>query len=150
MKRRGAVWVVVQFTLLACVAFAPQVGPAWRNLGVIVFAGWLSMFCSIALFIWSAVKLGSTFTPFPRPIENGQLVTRGAYGLVRHPMYFAAIIGPLGLALVTSSWLRLALTVVLIIFFDLKAGREERWLVEVYPGYSSYKARVKRLIPLIY
>lgn len=150
MNRRGGVWVVVQFALLVLLAFAPQIGPAWPKLGIVVFAGWLAMVCSVALFVWSKVTLGSSFTPFPRPIENGELVTSGAYGLIRHPMYLAAIIGPFGLAIATSNWSRLAITVALIIFFDVKSRREERWLVEVYPGYALYKSRVKRIIPFIY
>lgn len=150
MNRRGAVWVVVQFSLLLLLGFTPQVGPAWPKLGIFVFAGWLAMLCSMALFFWSLASLGRSFTPFPHPIEDGKLVTSGAYGLIRHPMYFAAIIGPLGLAMVTSNWLRLVITVSLIVFFDLKSRHEERWLADKYPGYSLYKSRVKRIIPFIY
>lgn len=150
MNQRGAVWVAGQVGLLVCLGFAPQIGPAWPKLGAVVFFGWLAMFCSVALFVWSTITLGSSFTPFPRPIDDGRLVTTGAYSLVRHPMYLAAIFGGLGLALVTASWSRLAVTTALFIFFDLKSRREERWLVDVYAGYSFYKSKVKRIVPTIY
>ena len=38
----------------------------------------------------------------------------------------------------------------LFIFFDLKSGREEEWLVEVYPVYGAYRQRVKKLVPWVY
>jgi protein-S-isoprenylcysteine O-methyltransferase Ste14 len=77
-------------------------------------------------------------------------VTHGAYGFVRHPIYSAVIIGAAGLGLITENWLRLAITVLLVIFFDSKARVEERWLEEKYPNYAAYKTRVKKLIPWVY
>jgi protein-S-isoprenylcysteine O-methyltransferase Ste14 len=35
-------------------------------------------------------------------------------------------------------------------FFDLKARREEAWLLDAYPGYAAYRARVRKLVPFIY
>jgi protein-S-isoprenylcysteine O-methyltransferase Ste14 len=69
---------------------------------------------------------------------------------VRHPIYFAVLLGCLGLALASQSPLRLLLTLALLVFFDRKARREEIWLQEQYPEYASYKIRVKKLIPWIY
>jgi protein-S-isoprenylcysteine O-methyltransferase Ste14 len=47
--------------------------------------------------------------------------------------------------LATTIPLRLALA--LLIFFDLKARREESWLEQPYPEYASYQKRVKKLVP---
>jgi protein-S-isoprenylcysteine O-methyltransferase Ste14 len=38
----------------------------------------------------------------------------------------------------------------LLIFFDLKARREERWLEAKFSGYTAYKQRTKKLIPFVY
>ena len=35
-------------------------------------------------------------------------------------------------------------------FFDLKARREEAWLVAAYPAYAAYRARVRKLVPFIH
>jgi protein-S-isoprenylcysteine O-methyltransferase Ste14 len=38
----------------------------------------------------------------------------------------------------------------LFFLFDVKARREEVWLVERFPDYRDYQRRVKKLIPAIY
>ena len=38
----------------------------------------------------------------------------------------------------------------LLAFFDVKARREEAWLVAAYPGYAAYRRRVRKLVPLVY
>jgi protein-S-isoprenylcysteine O-methyltransferase Ste14 len=38
----------------------------------------------------------------------------------------------------------------LLVFFDVKARREERWLCEKVAGYAAYQLRARRLIPFIY
>jgi protein-S-isoprenylcysteine O-methyltransferase Ste14 len=150
MNHRGEFWVLAQFLLLALLFLVPYNDPAWPYPTMFLATGVLLMACSIGFVLWSGTTLGRMFTPFPRPLPNGQLVTTGAYRLVRHPMYFAAIVGPLGLALVTSSWLRLGITLALAVFFDQKARREERWLRQAYAGYAAYAQRVRRLVPGLY
>jgi len=49
-----------------------------------------------------------------------------------------------------QGWMTLVYAVVLMVFFDLKARREERWLREEVPGYADYQKRVHRLIPFLY
>lgn len=36
------------------------------------------------------------------------------------------------------------------IFFDTKAGVEERWLTKRFPEYAAYRRRVRKLIPFVY
>lgn len=150
MGRRGEVWVVVQAVLLGLFLVVPGVGPPWPNPAVFQSIGWVFALSGILLLTWSTLNLGRSFTPFPRPVPKGQLVTTGAYRFVRHPIYFAVLIGCIGLALITLSPLRLMLALAIFVFFDLKARREEIWLQEQYPEYATYKKRVKKLIPWIY
>ena len=44
----------------------------------------------------------------------------------------------------------MAIAGVLFVFFDVKARREEAWLVAAFPGYAAYRRRVRKLIPLVY
>lgn len=147
---RGEVWVVIQVLLFALFILTPQAGPAWpaptafRIAGAAVIAG------GIAVLYNSVVALGKSLTPFPRPLPTAELVTTGAYRLVRHPIYFGVLLAALGISLLTLSPLRLVLTLLLGVFFDRKATREERWLVDRYPGYPAYQARVRKLVPYLY
>ena len=150
MGSRGELWVVVQAVLLILLIAVPAWGPAWPAAAIFHTVGWGFVAFAATLLTWSASGLGRSLTPFPRPAPDGRLVTSGAYRFVRHPIYFAVLIGALGFSLATMSPLRIAVTLLLFFFFDMKARREERWLQERYPEYAAYKSRVKKLIPWIY
>ena len=149
MGRRGEGWFVVQLVLFAIILLAPPVPPMtfplWLRilgLGILVIGG--------VFGTGGVLALGSNLTAFPRPIAGGTLVTTGVYSYVRHPIYTGLILGTLGLGLFRASLLGIGLAVVLFIFFDLKARREEKWLVEAYPGYEAYRKRAKKLLPWVY
>ncbi len=150
MGRRGESWVLVQAILLLLFLFVPHVGPEWAHPALFRLIGAALAVAGMLLLAWSAVNLGRSLTPFPRPLPQGKLVTGGAYRFVRHPIYFAVLAVCVGLGLATWSPLRLVLAAALLVFFDLKARREETWLQERYPEYASYRQRVKKLIPWIY
>lgn len=149
MGARGEGWVALQAGLLILYATAPKAGLVWTS-PIPAIVGWVLVLAGTGLLIWSALNLGRSLTPLPRPLPDGRLVTHGAYGRVRHPIYSAVIICAAGFGLITESWLRLAMTALLFLFFDRKAQAEERWLVEKYPEYATYKTRVKKLIPWVY
>jgi protein-S-isoprenylcysteine O-methyltransferase Ste14 len=96
------------------------------------------------------LALGRNLTPFPKPIQGGKLVMHGPYRFVRHPIYAGLIFSTLGWALVRANLLGLALVMLLLLFFDLKSRREERWLREAYPEYEAYQQRVHKLAPWVY
>jgi protein-S-isoprenylcysteine O-methyltransferase Ste14 len=42
-------------------------------------------------------------------------------------------------------------TALLAVLFDLKARREEAWLIERFPEYADYRARTpRRFVPWLY
>jgi protein-S-isoprenylcysteine O-methyltransferase Ste14 len=122
--------------------------PLWLELKWIM-VGFLGLGSAI-LFIKGLIDLGKNLTPLPYPIEDGELVTTGVYQLVRHPLYSGVILGCLGMTIFWESVSHLILTVLLLIFFDIKARKEEVFLREKYVNYSEYQQRVKKLIPGIY
>lgn len=145
---RGGLWIAAQGPLmLAAIALPPWFG---RYQPMIAWLGIAMMAAGLALGLWSRRSLGGSFTPFPRPAEGGAQVTRGPYRFVRHPMYAAIIATFAGWALVWGSVAGGVATALLLVFFDLKSRREERWLEEAYPGYADYRRRVRRFLPLIY
>jgi protein-S-isoprenylcysteine O-methyltransferase Ste14 len=104
----------------------------------------------LILIIKGLIDLGKNLTPLPYPIENGELVQTGIYRIVRHPLYSGLILATLGWTLFQMSISHLIASAILIIFFEIKANREEAWLTKKYPDYSEYSQRVKKLIPGIY
>ena len=85
-----------------------------------------------------------------RHLYERTLVQRGAYGIVRHPIYSGLITGAFGWALLNTSVVTLIYASVLLVFFDIKSRREERWLARKFPEYAAYQRRVRKLIPFVY
>lgn len=95
--------------------------------------------------IWSLATLGRCFGLFP---EARGLVTRGAYRVVRHPVYLGEVISAVGLLLAKPNPL---IVLLFLAFVGLQYWRtmyEERALSAAFPeDYPSYAARVPRLLP---
>jgi protein-S-isoprenylcysteine O-methyltransferase Ste14 len=150
---RGEGWVALQAVLgAAIVVVGPVAGGAWSGPAATVAtaAGLILLVGGGMLTIRGMLDLGAGLTPLPRPREGAVLMEHGAYALCRHPIYGGQVLAAAGWSLVLASPAALLLSVFLLGFFDLKSRREERWLVERYPGYPAYQARTKRLIPFIH
>jgi protein-S-isoprenylcysteine O-methyltransferase Ste14 len=152
LGRRGEGWFFAQLMLFAAIAVAGAVGPAWGDplRAASLVLGVLLACCGGLLSFRGLVDLDGNLTPFPRPLPGGHMVDRGAYGLVRHPIYGGLIGGAFGWGLATASPLAILGAVVLVGFFDLKSRREELWLAQRYDGYLAYRARTRRLLPWLY
>jgi len=151
-RARGGGWVAMQMVLLA-VAFliplwfgqpAAGVSTGWKA------AGWVLIAIGAVFFVLGAVALGRALTPFPQPLAEAELHTGGIYAWVRHPIYSGLLWVLVGWSLRSLSIAGLLFDVVLLVFFDRKAAREEQWLLAKYPDYAVYRRRVRKLIPWIY
>jgi protein-S-isoprenylcysteine O-methyltransferase Ste14 len=154
---RGEGWVALQFGAIALVILAGRLGTAVAigDAGLQSTAKLLGNLLVVVglfvLFVGAVLLRGAgAFTVFPRPIAGGQLVESGPFRLVRHPVYTGLILASIGSVLVRPSLFALVAAMLLFVILDLKRRREERWLLERYPGYAVYRARTKALIPWVY
>ncbi len=149
---RGEGWVVAQFVLLAAIALSALLGLGWTGTLATAapLAGVALMIAGGALVVLGGVQLGSSLTPFPAPRPGGELSASGVYALARHPMYGGGILIALGWSLLFASVVGLLLTVALAVFFELKARREEAWLMAKFAGYAAYRERTRRFVPGVY
>jgi protein-S-isoprenylcysteine O-methyltransferase Ste14 len=148
--QRGGWWVVGQLMLMLAVAI---LGVACRDASkhpLFVLCGRLFLSASALCALFGGMALGRNLTPFPKPLARTQLVQRGIYGLLRHPLYTAVMCAAVGWSLIRSSSSAFAASVVMALFFDAKARLEERWLRRQFPDYPRYAQRVRRFIPWIY
>src|SRR6266487_2967217 len=149
---RGEGWVVLQLLLVAAIAGCGFVGVYWPG-SVESFFGVLGLLLAVVgafLVVLGVLSLGSSFTPLPRPRARTRLGEAGIFRLVRHPVYGGAILVGLGWSLADAP-LGLIPTALLALLFDLKARREEAWLIERFPRYAAYRARTPRgFVPWLY
>lgn len=150
---RGEGWVLLQVALLGLVALAGLwTGGAWDGplAPIAAVVGLGLMVVGAALLGRGLIDLGRNLTPVPHPRDDAELIESGVYAYLRHPMYSALIATAVGWGLVVASPWALLLAAGLAVFFDLKARREEAWLVQRYARYADYMTRSRRLIPGLY
>ena len=97
-----------------------------------------------SIFILIAIKdLGRNLSPFPKPKANSNLVTKGIYRFMRHPMYYSLIIISFGVFLTKLSIYYLCLTITLALLIKFKIILEEQYLKNKFKNYFLYKNVVK-------
>jgi protein-S-isoprenylcysteine O-methyltransferase Ste14 len=147
---RGEWWVVGQGILLAALGLAPASRP-WSipRTPNTVLGGVLAIL-GLGLAAWAVAALGSSLTPLPVPKRRAVLVDSGPYALVRHPIYGGLILTGVGWALLRGGPLHLPLAYALAFYLNMKASREERFLLVRFPEYRAYLERTRRrLIPWV-
>jgi protein-S-isoprenylcysteine O-methyltransferase Ste14 len=150
---RGEYLVLLQFLLAGMFVLTPP-WPDLRGSGPFLAtapARWLVLgLCSIAaaVFLFGGIlSIRRYLTPLPYPVDENRLVRSGVYKLVRHPIYTSMLLAAFGLTVFSASLAHLALSVVIFMFFDSKASKEEAWLTERHPDYPGYAERTGKFFP---
>jgi len=96
------------------------------------------------IIAWAGVVLCVTVK------EGHELIERGPYRLVRHPIYTGLIAMFLGTVIVLGHVAGIAGLVLVFVSFWIKLRDEERIMLKQFPDqYAAYQLRAKRIIPFI-
>ena len=107
------------------------------------FLGILIIIIALVIMLVSIKDLGRNLSPFPRPINNSNLVTSGIYRFTRHPMYYSLIFISTGVLIIKLSIYYLFLTISLFLIIKFKIALEEKYLINKFMNYLLYKNEVK-------
>lgn len=103
----------------------------------------------ISVGILAAIEL-RRFNLVPEIRKGSNLVTKGLYEYIRHPMYSAILLTCLAVLVDHLTFLRFVAYVLLLTVLVVKLRIEERLLEHKFPEYKEYKKKTKRLLPYIY
>ncbi|WP_254217208.1 isoprenylcysteine carboxylmethyltransferase family protein [Synechococcus sp. CCY 9618] len=149
-NRHGEWWLIAQMGLILAHLLPATPSPAslglhWplavRFIGLAVFA------VGLLLGGQGALNLGASLSPLPEPMAGADLVTSGAYGRCRHPLYQSLILCSLGVTVALGSLLHLGLLLGLICVLGGKARREEARLCLIHPDYARYRGTTPAILP---
>src|SRR5437868_8874353 len=106
--------------------------------------------CGLGLCLWARAVLGRNWSGTVTLKEDHELIVRGPYRLVRHPIYTGI------LAMLIATWIEqghIAGLIGLVLAFAsfwIKSNAEEEVMRKQFPDqYVAYAEKVKRIIPFV-
>ena len=138
--------VFVQFLIISLHFFQWEFFPQKQIIQASPLSYLLGILIIIIAFITMLISikdLGRNLSPFPRPINNSNLVTTGIYRFTRHPMYYSLIFISFGVFITKLSIYYLFLSISLVLIIKFKIALEEQYLNNKYKNYLIYKNEVK-------
>jgi protein-S-isoprenylcysteine O-methyltransferase Ste14 len=104
----------------------------------------------LAVSLWARFTLAGNWSGDVTLKEGHELVSRGPYRYVRHPIYTGVLLLFLGTAICIGRLTGFVAFVLMLVGFWVKLKQEEALLTRHFPAaYPAYKARVKALIPFV-
>jgi|SRR3954452_11080194 protein-S-isoprenylcysteine O-methyltransferase Ste14 len=106
--------------------------------------------CGLGFSFWARAVLGRNWSGTVTLKENHELIVRGPYRLVRHPIYTGLLAMLMATAIQQGHLAGVIGVGLVFVSFWIKLSEEEEVMVKQFPDeYAAYRQRVKRIIPLI-
>ena len=123
----------------------------WHSSLVIGLIADLITFTGFIVVLWARKTLAGNWSSDVVIKEDHELIERGPYAYVRHPIYSGLLLMVLGAAIISGLVGAFVMLAILFFAFWFKASQEEQLLTKHFPdAYPNYKARVKAFIPFIF
>ena len=116
---------------------------AWAYIGLALTAG------GLGFTMWARRALGTNWSAMPGLKKDHELIERGPYRLVRHPIYTGLIAAAFATAAIRATPWALLGAALFSLGFALKARVEERFLENELGGYDAYRGRVRMIVPFL-
>jgi protein-S-isoprenylcysteine O-methyltransferase Ste14 len=140
----GGLVVPIIYSVSSWLNFANYALPFW--------AGWIGVLLTVLAVIvfWRAhTDLSVNWSPSLEIRDNHELITRGIYGIIRHPMYASQWLLAIGQPLLLQNWLAGWLNLIVFIFFYLLRVRaEEKMMLDTFgKQYREYLQKTGAVFP---
>jgi protein-S-isoprenylcysteine O-methyltransferase Ste14 len=104
----------------------------------------------LAFCCWARLTIGRNWSGIVTLKEGHDLITRGPYALVRHPIYTGLLVMFAATALAYGYLAGVFGIVLVFVSFWIKLSDEEKVMLKQFPEqYAAYRKRVKRIIPFV-
>ena len=140
----GGFFVPLMYAFTNWLGFANYQLPAW--------AGWLGVLLAVgAVFVfWRAhADLGVNWSPTLEIREKHELITRGIYSVIRHPMYASQWFLSIASPLLLQNWIAgFCNLLVFVPFYILRVKEEEKMMLDSFgTQYREYMQKTGGVLP---
>lgn len=146
------VFLTVTFLLLAGKIHGLGINSRiWPYSAPLLYGAYLLTLAGLVTSVWARFSLGTNWSATVTFREGHELVERGPYRVVRHPIYTGFLLMIAGTAAALGNLSSLLALLVCFLGHWWKLRREEALLTKHFPdSYPPYKMRTKALIPFIF
>jgi protein-S-isoprenylcysteine O-methyltransferase Ste14 len=106
--------------------------------------------CAVGLMIWARITLGVRSFHATANTTKGELVTKGPYRWLRHPIYAAVIYFSVACIISYPFMETIGAVILIIAGLFVRMISEERFLFAAYSEYAAYCKRAKRVVPFLF
>jgi protein-S-isoprenylcysteine O-methyltransferase Ste14 len=157
-KKRESAWERLQHVIPVLVAFwllYERYYVFWEirwlpNAPWVLWAGLILAALGVGISIWARLSLGANWSGMVTLKQDHELVRKGLYRWIRHPIYTGILLGFVGTAMIKGhvrAWVGFAILLGSLYF---KARREERFLHQEFgPGFEEHLRRTGMFLPKI-
>ncbi len=150
MARLAVLVVAVVIVLSRPLANSSLHDRIWGPSPVLSLVALIGVAAGASFAIWARVTLGANWSGVVTLKEDHELIQRGPYRLVRHPIYSGLLLMGLATTLQFDEPYGFIILGVAIAVFIPKMMLEEKLMTENFPDqYPRYRERVKAIIPFV-
>ena len=104
----------------------------------------------VLLAFWARASLGRNWSGRVTIKQDHQLILRGPYAFVRHPIYTGLLAGMLGTALIYGRARCFVGLLICALALWLKSQTEEKFMLQQFgEQYAHYRQKVRALVPFV-
>ena len=146
--------LIVGYILLFARPFAtigPLAAPITPQLPALGQVGLTMDLAGVALAIWARLTLGRNWSGISTVQRGHELVQRGPYAVVRHPIYTGLLAAMIGTALTIGRVASYFGAVCGLAAILIRVSNEDALMAGEFPAaHRDYRARTKALIPFVW
>lgn len=151
VARLAVVVVIVVIVFIRPLANSSLRDQIWGPSPVLSLVALVLVVVGAAFAIWARVTIGANWSGTVTLKEDHELMQRGPYHVVRHPIYSGLLLMGLATTLQFDEAYGCLLLGIAIAVFIPKIMLEEKLMTENFPDqYPQYRQRVKAIIPFIW
>jgi protein-S-isoprenylcysteine O-methyltransferase Ste14 len=122
----------------------------WPESATLEWVGAAVTAAGIGIAVWARMMLGANWSGTITVKVGHELIRRGPYRLVRHPIYTGLVLAAIGTAIARDRWCGLVAVLVMWLGYTMKRLKEEKYMRATFGAqYEEYCRHSGAILPFV-